>query len=306
MTIYIIILIVATVGVALVTFIESLSKNKLIKYGSYVVYFLLIELILYAVTESITIPAVILVVVILIIILILLIKGSFIISSGNRTIKYIISFVFLAAAIFTGYSLYDSIMNPIRFNKEMNKRYQETVDELKRVRTAQVAYKNEYNKYTKYMDSLKFFVENGSMTVIRQEGDVPDSIYLQQGNNLIKAEIECLKLGIPGFKRDTVKEKIIDTLFKDYDINRFGIVPFTNGSVFDMDTASIEAGGLTINIFEAKVTNLELLKGMDKQLILNLDDNAIQNSKYPGLKVGSLEENNNNEGNWDKEFDLKK
>ncbi len=304
MTIYIIILIVATVGVALVTFIESLSKNKLIKYGSYVVYFLLIELILYAVTESITIPAVILVVVILIIILILLIKGSFIISSGNRTIKYIISFIFLAAAIFTGYTLYDSIMNPIRFNKEMNKRYQETVDELKRVRTAQVAYKNEYNKYSKYMDSLKIFVENGSMTVVRKEGTVPDTIYLQEGNNLEKAEKRSIELGI--IKRDTIKVNIIDTLFSNYDINRFGIVPFTNGSVFDMDTASIEAGGLTINIFEAKVTNLELLKGMDKQLILNLNDNAIQNSRYPGLKVGSLEENNNNEGNWDKEFDLKK
>ena len=55
MTIYIIILIVATIGVALVTFIESLSKNKLIKYGSYIVYFLLIELILFAVTDSIII-----------------------------------------------------------------------------------------------------------------------------------------------------------------------------------------------------------------------------------------------------------
>ena len=107
-------------------------------------------------------------------------------------------------------------------------------------------------------------------------------------------------------KRDTIKVNIIDTLFSNYDMKGFGIVPFTDNYIFDMDTASVDAGGLTINIFEAKVPNLELLKGMDKQLILNLNDNAVQNSKYPGLKVGSLEENNNNEGNWDKEFDLKK
>ena len=157
MTIYIIILIVATVGVALVTFIESISKNKLIKYGSYIVYFLLIELILYIVTESITIPAVILGVLISIFILILLIKGSFLIASGSRTVKYVISFIFLAIAIFTGYTLYNSIMNPIRFNKEMNKRYQETVDELKRIRTAQITFKNEYNKYSSNLDSLKYF-----------------------------------------------------------------------------------------------------------------------------------------------------
>ena len=215
MTIYIIILIVATVGVALVTFVESLSKNKLIKYGSYIVYFLLIELILYSVTDSITIPAVIIVVGISIVILILVIKGSFIVSSGNRTIKYLISFLFLAIAIFTGYTLFDSIMNPIRFNNEMNKRYQETVDELKMVRTGQIAYKNEYNKYTPNLDSLKYFIENGSMTVIRKEKDVPDSIYLQQGNNLEKAEKECLRLGIPGFIRDTIRVAIVDTLYKE-------------------------------------------------------------------------------------------
>lgn len=304
MTIYIIILIVATVGVALVTFIESISKNKLIKYGSYIVYFLLIELILYIVTESITIPAVILGVLISIFILILLIKGSFLIASGSRTVKYVISFIFLAIAIFTGYTLYNSIMNPIRFNKEMNKRYQETVDELKRIRTAQITFKNEYNKYSSNLDSLKYFIETGSITVIRKEGEVPDSIYLQEGNNLEKAERKALQLGM--IKRDTIRVNIIDTLYRDYDINRFGIVPFTEKLKFEMDTSSIEAGGLTINIFEAKVPNLELLKGMDKQLILNLNDNAMQNSRYPGLKVGSLEENNNNEGNWAKEFDLKK
>ena len=72
-----------------------------------------------------------------------------------------------------------------------------------------------------------------------------------------------------------------------------------------MDTASVEAGGMRINVFEAKVPNLVLLNGMERQLILNLDDDAIKNSRYPGLKVGSLQENNNNEGNWDKDLDLK-
>ena len=31
---------------------------------------------------------------------------------------------------------------------------------------------------------------------------------------------------------------------------------------------------------------------------------ATKNSRYPGLKVGALEENNNGDGNWDKEYDL--
>ncbi len=304
MTIYIIILIVATIGVALVASLKKLSDNKLIKYGSFIAYFLLIEGILYAVTDSLDIPIVILGVAIGIGILVLLIGGSYFISSGNKFIKYILSFVFLGIAIFAGYTLYESIMDPIRFNIEKDKRFQETVNELKKIRTAQVAFKNEYEKYTPSLDSLKKFVQTGTMSVVKKIGEVPDSIYLQQDNNLLKAEKACLKMGI--ISRDTLKINIIDTLFKNYDIERFGKVPFTDGYKFEMDTASIQAGGVNINVFEAKVPNLVLLKGMKKQLILNLNDDAIKNSKYPGLKVGSLEENNNNDGNWLKEYDLKK
>jgi hypothetical protein len=304
MTLYIIILIIATIGVALVTFIESLSKNKLIKYGAYVVYFLLIEVILFAVTGGIEIPIIILIVLGALGLIAFLIKGSFVISANSKVAKLLISAVFLAGAIFAGYKLYDSIMNPIRFNAEKEKRYQATVDELKIIRKAQLAFKNEYNKYTPHLDSLKYFVMTGEMTFIKKEGEVPDSIYLQEGNNLEKAELRALKLGL--IKRDTITQPVRDTLFKEYDFAKFGMVPFTDGKMFDMDTASIEAGGLTINIFEAKVYNKVLLNGMDKQLILNLDDDAQKNGKFPGLKVGSLEENNNNEGNWDKEYDLKK
>ena len=303
MTLYIIILILGTIGVALVTFNENLSSNKMIKYGSYIVYFFLIEFILYQITDGIEIPLAILGILIGVAILVLIIKGSFILTSSNKMIKYVISFFFLAIAIFAGYKLYDNIMNPIRFNKLKFVRYKAAIDELKQIRTAQKAYKNEYNKYTPSLDSLKQFILNGEMTVVKRIGEVPDSIYLQQGNNLQKAEKAALKMGL--IVRDTLRVAIKDTLFNGYDINRFGKVPFTDLN-FEMDTASITAGGgeLKINVFEAKISNLELLKGLDRQLILNLNDYAIKNSRYPGLKVGDLEENNNGEGNWDKEYDL--
>ncbi len=306
MTLFIIILIIATAGVAFITFHEGLSKNKLIKYGSYIVYFILIELILYAVTDGIKIPLIVLGVGIGVAVVVLLIAGSFMVSANSKIIKYVLSVILIGFVFFAGYMLFESIMTPIRFNKEKQKRYQSTVDELKRVRTAQIAYKNENGKYTKYLDSLKTFIQSDSLTVIRKEGSVPDTIYLQQGNNLKKAERECLRMGIKGFVRDTIRVAITDTLYKDYNFDKFGIVPYTNGYKFEMDTSTVDAGGMKINVFEAKVLNEILLKGLDRQLILNLNDDAIKNDRYPGLKVGSLEENNNNEGNWDKEYDLKK
>ena len=304
MTVYLIILIVATIGVALVTFVESLAKNKLIKYGSYTVYFLLIELILYAITDNADIPIIILGIGVGVAVLILIIKGSFLISSGSKVIKYIVSFLFLAIAIFAGIQLYESIMTPIRFNAEKKIRYQETVDELKRVRIAQIAFKNEYEKYCPDMDSLKYFIQTDSMTVIRRVGEVDDSTFLQHNNDLKKAEIFAAKKG--WIIRDTLRLSIQDTLFQDYDVERFGLVPFTGGMTFKMDTASVVAGGLTINVFEAKISNQELLNGMDKQLIANLDDDAKNLDRFSGLKIGSLKENNNNDGNWIKDYDLKK
>ncbi len=306
MTLFIIVLIIATAGVAFVTIHEGLSKNKLIKYGSYIVYFILIELILYAVTDGIEIPLIVLGIGAIVAVVVLLIAGSFLASANNKIVKYILSVILIALVFLAGYTLYESIMTPIRFNKEKEKRYQATVNELKRIRTAQIAFKNENGKYTKYLDSLKLFVQNDSLTVIRKEGSVPDTIYLQQGNNLKKAERECIRLGIKGFIRDTIRVAIADTLFKGYDFKNFGIVPYTDGYKFEMDTSTVDAGGLKINVFEAKVPNDVLLNGLDRQLILNLNDDAIKNDRYPGLKVGSLEENNNNEGNWDKEYDLKK
>ncbi len=304
MTVYIIILIVATIGVALVTFIDSLAKNKLIKYGSYIVYFFLIELILYAITDNIDIPIIILGIGAGVAVLILIIKGSFIISSGSKVIKYVVSFLFLAVAIFAGIKLYDSIMTPIKFNAEKKIRYQETVDELKRIRIAQIAFKNEYEKYCPEMDSLKYFIQTDSMTVIKRVGEVDDSTFLQHNNDLKKAEIFAAKKG--WIIRDTLRLSIQDTLFQSYDIDRFGLVPFTDGMIFKMDTASVTAGGLTINVFEAKISNQELLNGMDKQLIANLDDDAKNLDRFSGLKIGSLVENNNNDGNWKKDYDLKK
>ena len=38
---------------------------------------------------------------------------------------------------------------------------------------------------------------------------------------------------------------------------------------------------------------------MDAQLTYNLIDKAQKQNKFPGLRVGSLEEINNNAGNWE-------
>ena len=42
-----------------------------------------------------------------------------------------------------------------------------------------------------------------------------------------------------------------------------------------------------------------LLKGMDNQLRINLDSECDDQNKYAGLQVGSVNQPNNNAGNWE-------
>jgi hypothetical protein len=71
-------------------------------------------------------------------------------------------------------------------------------------------------------------------------------------------------------------------------------IPFTMA----MDTIETSSKA-KITVFEAKTPYDDYLKGLDRQEIVNLNDEAKTIGKYPGLKVGSLKEFNNNAGNWE-------
>jgi len=63
--------------------------------------------------------------------------------------------------------------------------------------------------------------------------------------------------------------------------------------------SSLGESTLKVPVFEAKVPNRILLNGLNRQMRINLDDEALKMDRYTGLKVGSLEQNINNAGNWE-------
>ncbi len=229
----------------------------------------------------------------------------FFIGSKNKPVKIGLQLLLFVAVIFLSYSLYQGIMTPIRFEKEKTKRYKAAVQQLIKVRTAQEAYKNVNQKYTPDFDSLIQFAKTDSLRLIVKIGTVPDSILERPDIKFDRVLGEKYALEKKYIRRDTVKVSVLDSLFKGYDINELGKVPYQKGKRFKMDTATLEISGLFIPVFEASVQNKVLLDGLDKQLIINLDDDLSRSEKFTGLKVGSLTENNNNEGNWSKDLELK-
>lgn len=206
--------------------------------------------------------------------------------------KRAIQIVLLAVIIGLGYAIYRSINEPIEYEEQYQKRTKAVVNRLKLIRDAQVAYKTIHEKYTGSFDTLIDFVKNGQLKMLRMEGSLNDSL-LAAG----MTEKEAIKLGI--IKRDTVYIPVKDSICKNFDPDSLRKVPFV-GADFELGaTILTSSSNLAIPVFEAKVANKVYLKGLDEQQRINKDNLAIKLGRYPGLKVGSLEEANNNAGNWE-------
>ncbi len=196
---------------------------------------------------------------------------------------------------FLAFLVYESIMRPVKFQRDYNIRTEKVIDRLKDIRSAQVAYKLVNGKYTASFDTLSDFVANGQIPVVRMEGSLNDSMILAG-----MTELKALELGI--IKRDTVYVNVIDTLFKTktWIADSLRYVPFTDKAEFELGTNVLStASGVDVEVFEAKVPYEVFLQGLEKQEIINLREVDVKLNRFPGLRVGSLTEANNNAGNWE-------
>jgi hypothetical protein len=199
-----------------------------------------------------------------------------------KSVKYIVQILLLAIIVFLVYFIYTGVMKPIDFDKEQGTRYVKVVQRLKDIRTAQVSYRSVYGKYTGSFDTLISFVKTDSFAVLYAEGSLDDSL----------AVIEKKVI------RDTIYIQVRDSIFsKYYPIDSIRYVPFApSGVEYTLAAGTImTASKVEVHVFEATALNFDILSGMDRQLIINLNDIK----PFPGLKVGDIEEANNNAGNWE-------
>ncbi len=202
--------------------------------------------------------------------------------------------LFIVAVVLT-YLIYQSIQRPIEFKKAKDARYEVTVERLKDIRKAELAYKDVFGNFTGSWDTLINFVLHDSVRNVRKIGELTDSM-IEAG----LSEGKAIKMGL--LIRDTVRESVVESIFgKGYDATQLKMVPVPGEpSEFHLGATIIITGsGIGVPVFEAKAHNNVILRGLDRQLVINLNDQARTNEKYPGLKVGSLVETVNNAGNWE-------
>ncbi|MEN6618941.1 MAG: hypothetical protein ABFC28_05535 [Rikenellaceae bacterium] len=200
--------------------------------------------------------------------------------------KKILIFVVLPIIIIVlGYLIYSSIQEPVVFEKNRKFRESVAIERLKDIRTLQVAYKTKFGRFTSDFDTLIDFYKNGHLTLIKQIGSMDDSLAVAQKRVF----------------RDSIKIAVKDTLLKreGFILDSIVFIPYSGGQKFEMKSIIGKVSGVEVPLFEAAAPYDILLKGLDKQLIINLKSDREISGRYPGLKIGSIEAPNNNAGNWE-------
>ena len=161
------------------------------------------------------------------------------------------------------------------------------------IRKAQIEYKNIHKVHAANFDELSKFLKDEKLPFLIKEGVLTDE-QLEKG----MTEKEAVKKGL--IRRDTVWVTAVDTLFgKGYNVDDLRNVPGANVQ-FTMDTATLTSGsGYTVKVFQCGVLYDDYLGDLNKQEGYNLKDKASKMGKFAGLRVGSVEEINNNAGNWE-------
>ncbi|MCI1778604.1 MAG: hypothetical protein LKI53_01445 [Bacteroidales bacterium] len=183
------------------------------------------------------------------------------------------------------YLIWRSIEEPIEFQQALKERQYVGAQRLKDIRTLEVAYKSKFGKFNGNLDSLIDFYNNGEITIIKQIGSMDDSVAVAR--HLVK--------------RDSVKIAVRDTLLKrtNFVIDSIKTIPFSGGKPILLKAVIKEVSGVHVPLFEASMPFDDLLKGLNNQLIINLNYEKSSTGRYEGLMVGSITAPNNNAGNWE-------
>ena len=189
--------------------------------------------------------------------------------------------------IILAWLVYRSPISLKEFQEETNYRKSAVIQDLKDIRTAQIAFKDKYRVYADDFNSLLSFVKNDSLAVVKAIGETPDSL----------TEDQALLAGI--ISRDTVFVPVYQTIYnQDYldtrdsrfpfDLEKLSMVPFSD-ETFNIESGNIEKGKVVVQVFEVSTTFGTFLNGLDAtNKGIDLDNT---------LRVGSMSDASIN-GNW--------
>lgn len=207
--------------------------------------------------------------------------------------KLVIQLILWVVIIFLGYLVFNSVYDPIQFNKLKEKRYAKVIENLKDIREAQMAHRQITGSFAGEWDNLVRFIDTAQFTLTQRR----DTTYLDEEYKKI--------YGVDEYIDDVVIDtlgfaSVKDSLFKGSErYKRMMNVPIKGvDAQFELETGNIMKNESRIPVFEAKVDKSVILHDQDSDLVAQ-EKEIVGVDEVPGpyIKVGSMEEVNTS-GNW--------
>ena len=209
--------------------------------------------------------------------------------------KTALSIVLTVIIFVLAWLLFQSIMKPIRFNQEKDARETAIKERLIDIRTAQEAFKSVKGFYTGSFDTLITFLKVDSLPLVFKRGSLTDEM-IAEG---ITSEQMAVKKGL--ISRDTSYIPVRDSVFQEgYPLDDLRFVPGMKDTEFQMAAGRVMTTSMVlVNVFEAYVLNDVFLGDLDRQLVVNYNEQRTKTTGFPGMRVGDVKIPNNNAGNWE-------
>ncbi len=188
----------------------------------------------------------------------------------------VLSLVFFAVAAFLGYLLWKGVDDVVEEEKRIARLEAVTIEKLEMLRDAQLAYQASNGKYASTWDSLKMFIENGTIWMVQRKETTK---LLDYGAEEITVQFDTL--GSVGVMDSLFNER----KYPDFNIDVLPVVPGSGGKQFEFFANKVEkTGGYLVNVFEIR-----------DPAPINPTRRANNNEK--ALRVGSRTDAST-EGNW--------
>jgi hypothetical protein len=171
--------------------------------------------------------------------------------------------------------LWETIQEPVRFNREKDRRSEIVVQNLKDIRSVQQMYRALNDSFSPSFDTLIKFMVEGQIPVVNIIFDPNDTTLTKTINDTL------------GFV------SVADSLFgrrPNFNVKDLQYIPFSEGDKFELDAGKINKGGVMVPVFMAIAPKQSYLKGMPK--------NQVMKSSVNDLIVGSMSEPTT-DGNWE-------
>ena len=203
-----------------------------------------------------------------------------------------------ALIAFLGYQTFNSIYEPIKFNKVKQERYAKVIAKMVDVRDAQLAHRQVTGTFAPNFKNLIKFIDTAEFTITQRR---VETVLDKERTRLFGGVETMMDITVI----DTLgKVSVKDSLFKKSDRYKTMMnIPGIEGAKIVMKSDSIgDEGKPKIPVFEAKLMKNVILADQNKDLVSQENETiSVDGVNGDAITVGSLHEVNTS-GNWPKTY----